>query len=216
MAEFSATGLPQFVLNHDERAYLKDSLGVLVLIYIYSFAIILLATFLLLEGARLAPVDRILRLIPGVGKMRRAFALARFCATYEMQLQSGVNVINSLQSAAQASQSGLVASAVAKAVPLVRGGAQVGPLLSGSAAFTNDMVRGIMIGEETGSLDAELKRMADSFHEEAMSRLDFLAAVLSRGIYLAVICFTGYRIVQGYMGYTASGGQHVWPVAGSR
>jgi type IV pilus assembly protein PilC len=195
------TGLPKYVLNQDSAAYLKDSFGVLALVYIYGFAIVLLAGLLLFEGARLAPVDRLLRLVPGVGKMRRAFALSRFCATYEMQLQSGVNVINSLLSAAQASQSGLVSAAVAKAVPLVRGGAQVGPLLSGSPAFTADMVRGIMIGEETGSLDAELKRMSDSFQEEAMSRLDFLAGVLSRGLYLAVICFTGYRIVQGYAGY---------------
>ena len=195
------TGLPTFIQGFDLNAYLKETLGVLFLIYIYSFGLLLVIWFLLVQGTRSAAIDGFLRLIPGVGKMRRAFALSRFCATYEMQLQSGVNVMDSLQSAGRASQSGMVAVVVAKAVPKVRAGSQVGPLLSGSSAFPENMVRAIKIGEETGSLDAELKQLADSFQQEALSRMDFLAAFLSKAIYILMLVFVGYRIVAWYSGY---------------
>lgn len=193
--------LPRLVLGGSGHDYLNATFGFLLLLYGCCFIVALLASILTHEGALQPFTDRLLRLIPGVGKMRRAFALARFCATYEMQLQSGVNVIDSLSSAGAASQSALVIAAVRKAVPQIRTGAQVGPLLSGSNAFTEAMIRAIRIGEETGELDRELKRLAEAFQQEAVTRLETLATVFSKLIYFAVVIYVGSQIVQGYAAY---------------
>ncbi len=179
---------------------MKGSLGVLILIYLCCLGAWLLVRMVLFEGARNPAIDRYLRLIPVYGKMRRSFALARFCATYEMQLQSGVNVMDSLASAAKSSQSAMVNETVKRAIPLIRGGAQVGPLLVGGA-FTEEMVRTIQIGEETGDLDVELKRMAHSFQAEAMAQLDLLGAVFAKAIYFAVVGYAVYLIFKIYSGY---------------
>ncbi|MGB8355546.1 MAG: type II secretion system F family protein, partial [Chthoniobacteraceae bacterium] len=132
-----STSLPKLVSEDGSaNAYFKSTLGVLFLFYGCAIVIALAVSLVISEGARSTMVDQLLRMIPGFGKMRRAFALSRFCATYEMQLQSGVNVMDALTSAGNASQSAMVRQVVKKAVPLVRGGSQVGPLLSGSRAFT--------------------------------------------------------------------------------
>jgi type IV pilus assembly protein PilC len=133
--------------------------------------------------------------------MRRAFALARFCTTYEMQLASGVNVIDSLASVGKTSQSALVNEVTQRALPQVRGGSQVGPLLAGSDAFTHDMVRSFMVGEETGSLDVELKRMAGEFQVTAMSKLDLLGGIFAKGVYFAVVIYAAYIIISFWLGY---------------
>jgi type IV pilus assembly protein PilC len=202
------TGLPALVLNYNlgspgkaVEAYLKGSIGVLILIYFAALILWIVGIILATQGSLQPAVDRFLRMIPLFGKLRRAYALSRFCATYEMQLQSGVNVMDSLESAGKASQSAMVNAAVKKAVPLVRGGAQVGPLLQGNDAFTEEMVRTIQIGEETGELDAELKRLAIGFQQEATSRLEFFAAFLFKSIYMIVLIYVGVRLIFGYLGY---------------
>ena len=194
-------GLPQLVLTGNGIEYLKGSLGVLLLIYLCCIALWLLVSMVLFEGARRPGVDRLLRMIPIFGKMRRAFALSRFCATYEMQLQSGVNVMDSLASAGTTSQSALVKQVVDRAIPLVRTGAQVGPQLAGSDAFTQDMVRSFMVGEETGNLDEELKRMTNDFQTQAMSLLDLLGGVFAKGIYFLIMAYAAYLIITGYLHY---------------
>lgn len=193
--------LPQLVTTGDFVAYFKSSAGVLVVIYLCCAVLGFVASMVLFEGARRTGVDRFLRMIPVYGRMRRAFALSRFCATYEMQLDSGVNVMDSLTAAARTSQSALVKEVIDRAVPQVRAGSQVGPLLAGTEAFTPDMVRTILVGEETGNLDEELKRMAHEFDADARWQLDLLGGIFSKGIYIMIMVYTGYIIISGYMGY---------------
>lgn len=188
----------KLTMGGSQEQYLRETIGFLLLLYACIFLLVLLVRVVSLEGARSVFVDRFLRLVPVVGPTRRAFALARFCATYEMQLQSGVNVIDSLLSAAEASQSALVNRAARNAVPGIRAGSQVGPLLSGSGAFTDELLRAIRIGEETGQLDAELLRMVASFREESITRLQTLSSFLSKAIYFGVLLYTGWQIVETY------------------
>jgi type II secretory pathway component PulF len=191
----------KLVTGGSANEYLKQTFGLLLPLYACCALAAFVTAFVMREGARLPTMDFFLRLIPGVGKMRRAFALSRFCMTYDMQLQSGVNVMDSLTTAGAASQSALVIAAVEKMLPQIRGGAQVGPLLTSSRAFTEEMVRGIKIGEESGELDRELKRLAGLFQQEAVNRLEMFAAVFSKLIYFAVVIYIGYQIIQGYSAY---------------
>ncbi|MGB8356429.1 MAG: type II secretion system F family protein, partial [Chthoniobacteraceae bacterium] len=110
-------------------------------------------------------------------------------------------VMDALTSAGNASQSAMVREVVKKAVPLVRGGSQVGPLLSGSRAFTEAMVRGIKIGEETGALDQELKRLAAAFQDEAVSRLELLSGFITKALYLLVMGYVAWQIFGFYSDY---------------
>ena len=118
-----------------------------------------------------------------------------------MQLDAGVNVMDSLEASGRASRSGRIRRAVRRAVPEVRGGSPAGPLLAESGAFPEEVGHSICTGEETGSLDAELQRLAGEYQQEGLTRLDTLAEWLPRMVMLGIFAYVGYGIVRFYMGY---------------
>ncbi len=166
-------------------------------IFIYAaVAIVAMLTPLLRDlGAGSGFVDRFVNAIPLIGKVRRAFALSRFCTVYGLQLDAGVNVIDALIAAGRSSRSGSIRAAVDAAVPQVRGGAQVGPLLATSGAFPEEMMQAIIVGEETGKLDEELSRLAAESRQEALDRLETLADWLPKLLYIAIVVYMGWRIL---------------------
>ncbi len=184
--------LPALVLGDRQRGiqYLKGSVGVLA-----GPDLSLLFTRTLASGFRLVLFERGAECFlasdtafaddPDLWKNEsQSFALARFCATYEMQLDSGVNVMDSLTAASKTSQSALVRDVVDKTVPLVRGGAQVGPLLAGSDAFTQG--HGALDPDRRRDRQSRRRTQADgaclpAFQAEGMSQLDLLGAVFCKG-----------------------------------
>jgi type II secretory pathway component PulF len=193
--------LPKLFFGGGLASYLRATLGFFALVYGVLIIILLLVPILRDAGSRMAAIDRLLRFLPLLGKTRRAFATARFCATYGMQLDAGINVLDALQAAQRASRSGLVREAVAKALPEVRGGVQVGPLLAASGAFPEPMTRALCIGEQTGELDTELARLAADYQAEGVSRLETATEWLARAFHIAILLYVGYIIVTGYKAY---------------
>jgi type IV pilus assembly protein PilC len=172
-----------------------------LLVYGIALVIALAVPLLSDTGATSRVVDSLLRCIPLIGAIRRNFAVSRFCSTYEMQLGAGVNVMDALKAAGRASRSGLIATTVARALPEVLKGGQVGPLLSRGNAFSEDMLRDLTVAEQTGRLDEELDRLAEAHRRAALSKLDILAEWVPRLIYIGVLMYVGYRIVSFYAGY---------------
>ena len=181
--------------------FLRATFGLLGLLYAVVIVIALVVPLLRSAGSASALPDSLLRMLPLVGGIRRALSTARFCATYEMQLDAGINVIDALQAAQRASQSGLIRAAVARAIPEVRGGAQVGGLLAASGAFPEPMIRSFCMGEQTGELDHELKRLAAEYQAEGLTRIETLAEWLPRLLYIAVVIYVGYGVVTWYRSY---------------
>ena len=143
-----------------------------------------------------AGVDRLLNLVPLVGRLRRNLALSRFCATYEMQLQAGINVMDGLRVAADASQSAQVRESVGGMIPKVRAGSLVGPLFAGQRVFPNALQRAMRVGEETGSLDEDLHRWADYYQTASFNALEALSTWVPRIVFFVIAIYLGYEIVQ--------------------
>lgn len=190
--------LPALVLDRDVPAFLKSTVGLLLILWGLLAAGLLAAKILTRFAATSPGIDSLLRAIPVIGGIRRGFAMSRFCSTYEMHLDAGVNVIESLESAADASGSALANSAVQKVKPNLRAGEQVGPLLAASRAFPAKLSRAIRIAEDTGDLDKELARLADEYRAEALGKLDTFTAILTKTIYVLAMAYAGYRIVSIY------------------
>jgi type IV pilus assembly protein PilC len=195
--------LKSLIVSGDVTAYLRETFGVLALIYGIMLVLYLLIPLVRDFGSQSAALDSLLRLIPRIGKLRRAFATSRFCATYGMQLDAGINVIDALEAAQRASLSGVVRSAIRRALPEVRNGIQVGPLLASSGAFPEPMTRAFCVGEQTGELDQELARMAAEYQQEALARLETLAEWLPRLFYVGILLYIGYSVVMLGKGYVA-------------
>ena len=157
---------------------------------------------LLLSAARGSQFfDTLLRNLPVLGALRRAFAMSRFCSAYNMQLDAGINVYSSLAASGRASGSAVVAAASAKASRAVGDGLSVADGIGPTGAFPEPVVRAFFIGEQTGGLDKELARLADEYRESALRRLEYISEWLPRIILTGVGIFVGWLVVRFYMGY---------------
>ncbi len=187
-------GAPTLVLK-SPRDFLREVGTTFLFIYAAAAIVAMVAPVLRDAGATSAAVDRLLRCVPLIGKVRRSFALSRFCTVYGLQLNAGVNIIDALIAAGRASRSGLVSSAVDSAVPEVRGGAQVGPLLAATGAFPTEFMQSLIVGEETGRLDEELRRMAADLRQEALGTLETLADWLPKFFYVGIVLYLAWKIL---------------------
>ena len=143
-------------------------------------------------------VDSALALVPMIGKLRRNLALSRFCAAYEMQLAAGVNVMDSVRAAGEASQSARVRAEVARMIPQMMAGLSLGTLVVDRPVFPAAFQRSVRTGEATGTLDADLRRWAEYYQKAAIDALEAAGAWLSRIITLMILIYLGYKIVTTY------------------
>ena len=170
-------------------------------LWLCVFIVAALIRALTSAAARKVAPDRLLRGIPLIGKLRRDFALSRFCSAYHMMLDAGINVLASLEISAAAGGSAILRDAVATALPAVRAGGQVSTALEKTRAFPAPFVRAFAVGEETGELDRELQRIGESYRTAAMRRLTAIAEWFPRLLYIAIMAYIGWRIVSFYSGY---------------
>lgn len=176
-------------------AYLRTTGAVFFFVYGIAIIIALLVPLLRDAVAVSTAADRLLRTLPVLGGIRRAFSLSRFLGTYDMQLEAGVNVIDSLEAAGRASRSALLRRAARRAASAVREGSQVGPLLAQSGAFPMEMIRSFLVAEETGQLDRELPRLAAEQQARALEKLTALAEWGPRIVYMAVVLYMAWKII---------------------
>jgi type II secretory pathway component PulF len=195
-----ALNAPTLIVGGGLTPYLRQVGGTLGLFWAVILVGFLLFPLLRDAGAGGPGLDAFLRRIPLLGKVRTCFATSRFCATYEMQLDAGINVIDALETAQRASQSGLIKQAVRRAIPEVRDGAQVGPLLADSGALPEPVVRAIMVGEQTGQLDQELVRMTKEYQDKGVARLETIAEWVPRLFYVCILLYVAFRVVVILMG----------------
>jgi type IV pilus assembly protein PilC len=186
-----------------ERA-LRSALTGVAAIWIAIFAITFVSKSMLSAARGSALFDTILRNLPVFGKLRRAFAMSRFCAAYNMQLDAGINVYSTLDASGRASGSAVVANAVARASKVVSEGRSVADGIAPSGAFPEPVVRAFLVGEQTGSLDHELSRLAAEYRDNALQRLDAIAEWGPRMLLIGVAVLIGVKILQFYVGYFKS------------
>jgi type II secretory pathway component PulF len=191
----------RILLSEGVAPYLWRTGFVLFVLYGVLAIVAMLLPLLRDAGAKSPMVDWLLHRVPFAGKIRRSFALARFCSTYDMQLEAGVNVMDSLEAAGLASRSGLIRGAVAQAVPGIRMGSQVGTQLAQSVAFPESFTRTVIVAEETGELDKALGRLTSQYQGDALEALTAFSEWVPRLVYGAVAVYVAWNVIQFWIGY---------------
>jgi type IV pilus assembly protein PilC len=182
--------------------------GQALLIYyfcLWGFILGLLAAFRFARrlGQSNAGFDRTLATIPVIGKLRRAFAMSRFCSSYDMQLSAGINVMSALETAAKASGSASVVLAADRALPALRSGETTSTALAKVGGFPEPVLRAMTVGEDTGQLDVELRRLAAEYRNSAFRRLEVIVEWTPKIILILVAAFVAWiylGLVRSYYG----------------
>jgi len=148
--------------------------------------------------------DNLIRYIPGVGPIREKFALARFFATLDAQLEASVNVWDAFSNAAQTTDSARFITAARDAMPLLKDGLSLAEAIAAKKVIPPQYVRSFRVAEQAGELDAELNLMAQGSEELAVAALVRWSEWLPRLMYTAVLVYAGWQIVSWYSGYMQS------------
>ncbi len=129
--------------------------------------------------------------VPVFGKLNHKVALARFSRTLGTLLTSGVPILQALETVAGTVSNVVISDAIMEARARIREGDRIGDPLVKSKLFPPMVVQMISIGEESGSLDAMLAKIADFYEDE----VDAALAALAVAIEPLLICFLGVAVL---------------------
>ncbi len=127
-------------------------------------------------GRRIA--DRVKLKIPVFGKLHHKICLARFSRTLGTLLTSGVPILQAMETCAGTVGNVILSEAVMEARARIREGDRIADPLERSRQFPPMVVHMIAVGEESGSLDFMLQKIADFYEGEVEATLASLTAAL--------------------------------------
>lgn len=116
-------------------------------------------------------VDRLRLVLPIVGDVTRKVVVSRVCRILAMLLGGGVNVVRALEIATGTAGNVHVETDLEVIRRKVTGGESLSACFEASDLFPPYVASMVQLGEETGTLDAMLGRLAAEYEEEYQTRL---------------------------------------------
>lgn len=148
-------------------------------------------------GRRVA--DRVRLKIPIFGPLHHKICLARFSRTMGTLLTSGVPILQALETVSGTVGNSIMADAVLDARARIREGDRIGDPLEASRLFPPMVVHMIGIGEESGSLDYMLQKIADFYENEVEAALASLTAALEPLLIIFLGFIVGFIVIAMFM-----------------
>ncbi len=150
------------------------------------------------EGFRHA-MDRIQLQVPIVGEIMHKSAVARFARTLATTFAAGVPLVDALESVAGATGNIVYSSAVRQIKEDVSTGTQLAFCMKQAEIFPSMAVQMTAIGEEAGSLDSMLDKVATFYEDEVDNMVDNLTALMEPMIMAVLGVLVGGLIIAMYL-----------------
>ena len=123
-------------------------------------------------------LDRMILRLPVFGDVIRKATIARWCRTLATMFAAGVPLVESLDSVAGAAGNYVYYEATKKIQNEVSTGTGLTVAMTNTNVFPNMVLQMCAIGEESGSLDAMLGKVADFFEQEVDEAVDSLSSLM--------------------------------------
>ena len=123
-------------------------------------------------------LDRLSLKIPIFGDITEKSIVARFARTLATMFAAGVPLVDSLDSVAGAAGNSLYSDAILRIRDDISTGTQLNVSMKNTGMFPSMVVQMVAIGEESGSLDQMLSKVADFYEEEVDNLVDSLSSLL--------------------------------------
>ncbi len=144
-------------------------------------------------------LDRTLLRLPIVGIILNKSAIARFARTLSTMSAAGVPLVEALESVSGACGNIIYAEAVMKIREEVAMGQRLQAAMAQVNLFPHMVQQMIAIGEEAGSMDAMLAKVADFYDEEVDNLVDNLSSLMEPIIMVVLGILVGGLIVAMYL-----------------
>jgi type IV pilus assembly protein PilC len=144
-------------------------------------------------------LDKTLLKVPVVGLILNKSAIARFARTLSTMSAAGVPLVDALSSVSGACGNIIYAEAVLKMREEVATGQRLQFAMSQAKLFPHMVQQMVAIGEESGSMDAMLAKVADFYEEEVDNLVDNLSSLMEPIIMVILGILIGGLIVAMYL-----------------
>ncbi len=166
---------------------------VAIIVIIISYKLFVSTRF----GRRVA--DRVKLKVPVFGKLHHKICLARFSRTMGTLMTSGVPILQAMETVAGTVGNTIMSDAVLEARARIREGDRIGDPLEESRQFPPMVVHMISVGEESGSLDYMLQKIADFYEAEVDAQLASLTAAIEPLMILMLGFIVGFIVISMFL-----------------
>ncbi len=143
--------------------------------------------------------DRAILKLPIIGVILNKAAVARYARTLSTTFAAGVPLVDALDSAAGASGNAVYRYAILEIKAEVSSGNQMNWAMRNSKIFPDMVIQMVAIGEESGSLDGMLGKVATIYEQEVDDAVDGLSSLLEPLIMAVLGVLVGGLIVAMYL-----------------
>jgi type IV pilus assembly protein PilC len=144
-------------------------------------------------------LDKTLLKLPVIGMILNKSAIARFARTLSTMSAAGVPLVDALQSVAGACGNIIYAEAVLRMREEVATGQRLQFAMQQVKLFPHMVQQMVAIGEESGSMDSMLAKVADFYEEEVDNLVDNLSSLMEPLIMVVLGILIGGLIVAMYL-----------------
>jgi type IV pilus assembly protein PilC len=144
-------------------------------------------------------VDPLKLKIPVFGDLFKKVAIARFTRNFSTMMASGVPILQSLSIVGETSGNWVIEDALRKVQESVRQGKSISGPLAEEPVFPSMVTQMIAVGEDSGSLETMLAKIADFYDDEVQSTAESLTALIEPLMIGVIGAVIGGMIVALYM-----------------
>lgn len=158
-------------------------------------------------------IDELALRLPILGPILHKSAIARFARTLSTTFAAGLPLIDALQAVSSAAGSEIYANAIMQIREEVAAGQTINSAMKNTNLFPSMVVQMIAVGEEAGSLEFMLGKVADYYEEQVDNAVDGLSSLLEPIIMVVLGVIIGGLVIAMYlpifrMGNVIAGGSH--------
>lgn len=146
-----------------------------------------------------AMLDRLSLRIPIFGQLIRKYALARFAGTLATLMQSGVNVVPALEIAADVASLDPISVALADMRIGIAQGESLAFRMPNHSIFPPMVTQMVSIGEESGTVDVLLAKLAQFYEQEVNAMTAALSSLLEPLLVVVLGAVVGSMVVALYL-----------------
>jgi type IV pilus assembly protein PilC len=143
--------------------------------------------------------DRVILRVPLIGDLVVKVAVARFARTLGTLITSGVPILQALKITRETISNEVIQNAVDMVHESIKEGDTIAAPLDKCKVFPTMVVNMIDVGEETGSLDAMLMKVADIFDAEVEVAVEAMLSLLEPVIIIVLGGIIGFIVISLYL-----------------
>ncbi len=144
-------------------------------------------------------IDTISLKIPIFGDLNEKNAVARFCRIFGTLTRSGVPIIQCLEISQDTIPNKVISNAIGAAKEAILEGGMLSVAIAERKVFPSMAVQMMMIGEETGELDAMMMKVADFYEDEVEQAVKALTSVIEPLMMVGIAGMVGTILLSMYL-----------------